>query len=123
MKNSTFKFRSGLEATVAKDLSERKIKFKYEETTVEYFKPTTKHKYKPDIELENGIFIEVKGFWKLSDRQKHLLLKSQHPEIDIRFVFGNSKNRIYKNSKTTYADFCNKHGIKFADKLVPKDWI
>lgn len=123
MKNSTFKFRSGLEATVAKDLAERKVKFKYEESTVEYLKPSTKHKYKPDIELENGIFIEVKGFWKLSDRQKHLLIKDQHPEIDIRFIFGNSKNKIYKNSKTTYADFCNKHGIKFADKLVPKDWI
>jgi len=118
----TFKFRSGLEAAVAKDLAARKVRFKYEERVVEYLKPSTKHKYTPDIELENGILIEVKGFWKMADRQKHLMIKEQYPDLDIRFVFGNSKNKIYKKSKTTYGDWCEKHGFKYADKIVPKDW-
>jgi hypothetical protein len=57
------------------------------------------------------------------DRQKHLLIKQQHPEYDIRFVFSNSKSKLNKESKTTYADWCNKHGFQYADKLIPVDWL
>lgn len=49
--------------------------------------------------LDNGILIEIKGYFTATDRKKHLLVKEQNPELDIRFVFGNSKNRIHKNLK------------------------
>lgn len=119
----TSKYRSGLEETVINDLNNRKVNFKYEKYVIDYFKPSTKHKYTPDIELENGILIEIKGFFKREDRKKHLLVKEQLPKLDIRFVFGNSKNKIYKGSKTSYADWCNKHGFEFADKIIPSNWI
>ncbi len=122
-KKRTSNYRSGLEDSVIKDLEFRKINFKYEKRTILYFKPSTKHKYTPDIELDNGILIEIKGFFKREDRKKHLLVKEQEPKLDIRFIFGNSKNKIYKGSKTSYADWCIKHGFKFADKIIPKAWI
>jgi hypothetical protein len=122
-KNSTSKYRSSLEDYVIADLKFRNINFKYESTILQYVKPITKHRYTPDITLDNGILVEIKGYFTSSDRKKHLLVKEQYPDLDIRFVFGNSKNKIYKKSKTTYADFCEKHGLKYADKIVPKDWI
>jgi hypothetical protein len=122
-KKPTSSYRSGLEENVINNLKQRNISFKYEQRVIGYFKPATKHKYTPDIELENGVLIEIKGFFKREDRKKHLLVKEQQPSLDIRFVFGNSKNKIYKGSKTSYADWCNKHGFLFADKIIPNDWI
>ncbi len=34
-----------------------------------------------------------------ADRQKHLLVRDQHPELDIRFVFSRSAAKINKASK------------------------
>ena len=51
------------------------------------------------------------------------LVKEQHPKVDIRFVFSNSKNKISKISKTTYAMWCKKYGFKYADKHIPKEWL
>jgi len=122
-KKRTSKYRSGLEENVINNLKQRNVSFGYEQRVVCYFKPATKHKYTPDIELENGILIEIKGFFKREDRKKHLLVKEQHPNLDIRFIFGNSKNKIYKGSKTSYADWCTKNGFQFADKIIPNEWI
>ena len=59
----------------------------------------------------------------VKDRQKHLLIKVQHPELDIRFLFQRSKSRISKTSKTTYADWCEKHGFLYCDLHIPKEWL
>lgn len=117
-------YRSGLEETVAQQLHNNNIEFKYEdkEKKIEYTKPESKHKYTPDFPFDK-VIIETKGLLSIDDRSKHLLIKEQHPELDIRFVFSNSKAKISKGSKTTYADWCNKHGFKFADKLIPKEWL
>ena len=52
-----------------------------------------------------------------------LLVKKQCPDYDIRFVFANCKNKIYKGSSTTYADWCKRHGFDWAEKAVPKEWL
>jgi hypothetical protein len=85
--------------------------------------PATKHKYTPDFKLSNGIYIETKGRFLLDDRKKHLYIKEQYPDLDIRFVFQNPKTKLYKGSKTTYANWCDKHGFKWAAKTIPLDWI
>ena len=51
-----------------------------------------------------------------------LLIKKQHPELDIRMVFQNPNGKIRKGSKTTYAIFCDKHEIKWASKTIPTAW-
>ena len=116
-------YRSGFENKVASALSEQKVKFEYEVTQIEYVKPETHHKYTVDFTLPNGILIETKGRWTTEDRKKHLLKKDQHPELDIRFVFQNPNGKIRKGSKTTYADFCEKHEILWANKEIPLDWL
>jgi len=114
-------FRSGLEYEVAKQLEDEGIAYEYEQTRVKYQRKEST--YLIDFELPNGIIIETKGRFKSEDRAKHLLIKQQHPELDIRFVFSNSRNKLNKKSKTTYADWCDKHGFLWADKKIPKDWI
>jgi len=116
-------FRSGLEEDVDNALKSSGVDGEYEQHQIKYIKPTTNHTYTPDFRLPNGIFIETKGRFVLADRQKHLLIKQQHPELDIRFVFQNSRNKIRKGSKTTYADWCVKNGFQHHDKIIPISWV
>ena len=116
-------FRSGLEMEIDESLKAHGIDGEYEQHVIKYTKPETHHKYHPDFKLPNGIFVETKGRFLTADRKKHLLIKAQHPELDIRFLFQNSKTRISKSSKTTYADWCVKYGFKFADKEIPAEWL
>lgn len=119
----TISYRSGLEGTVARQLEVAGIRAEYEAGKVDYTMPESKHKYTWDFKLPNGIIIETKGRFVPTDRKKHLLIKAQHPELDIRFVFSRSKTTISKASKTTYADWCIKYGFQYADKLIPIAWL
>lgn len=116
-------YRSGLEEDLAESLRARGVKYTYEETKIRYIQPASEHQYTADFELENGIIIESKGRFLVADRKKHLLIKRQQPHLDIRFVFSNSKQKISKASRTTYADWCNKNGFLYADKEIPDSWI
>lgn len=116
-------YRSGLEEKVALQLGLAGINVSYESSKILYVTPETLHKYTPDFILPNGIIIETKGRFLVADRKKHLLIKEQHPDLDIRFVFTNSKAKITKVSKTSYAMWCTQHGFKYADKLIPTEWL
>ena len=116
-------WRSGLEDKVGAFLDKVSVPFEYEETVLPYEVPSRLAKYTPDFVLENGIIIETKGRWVTADRQKMALIKEQHPDLDIRMVFSRSSTRISKTSKTTYGDWCRKHGFPFADKLPPLEWL
>ncbi len=116
-------FKSGLEENVSTQIADRGLSVEYECEEVSYIIPASEHTYHPDFRLPNGIRVETKGRFVLADRKKHLLVKQQHPELDIRFVFTNSKNKINKKSKTTYADWCEKNGFKYADKVIPEEWF
>ena len=116
-------YRSGFEHKVSDQLKENKIKFEYETTVIPYIKPETKHTYTIDFTLPNGILVETKGRWVAEDRKKHLLIKKQHPELDIRIVFMSGKTKIRKGSKTTYGDWCDKHQIPWAEKQIPEAWF
>ena len=115
-------YRSGLEKKIADELERDGVKFQYEpKGWVTYNRPTSK--YKPDFVLPNGIVVEAKGQFLSSDRTKHKLIKEQHPNLDIRFVFSNSRTTIGSKSRTTYAMWCNRFGFEYADKSIPREWI
>ena len=116
-------FRSGLEEKVAEYLTSKGVGFSFETLKVFYVKPETKHIYTPDFILDNGIIIETKGRWLLDDRKKHILIRKQHPNLDIRILFQNANAKIRKGSKTSYADFCEKHGIPYAHREIPVAWL
>lgn len=115
---------SGLEDKVGNQLTALSVPYVYEGMTIEYVKPEKKHKYTPDfIFTGSSIIIETKGRFVTADRQKHLLVKKQHPTLDIRFVFSNSKQRISKTSKTTYAMWCETNEFKYAQGSIPVAWL
>jgi hypothetical protein len=58
-----------------------------------------------------------------ADRRKHIAIKKQHPKLDIRFVFTNSKSKLSKGAKSSYADWCIKHGFRYYDRIIPEDWL
>ncbi|EMF8795618.1 endodeoxyribonuclease [Pseudomonas aeruginosa] len=116
-------FRSGLEEKIAAELQAKGVDVQYEALQIGYTKPARQAKYSPDWILPNGIVVETKGRFVVEDRQKHLIIKEQHPGLDVRFVFSNSRTRISKNSKTTYAMWCEKYGFLFADKSIPEAWL
>lgn len=119
----THGFKSGLENVNSIHLKSLGVAVLYEVRIIPYVAPATLHTYKPDFELPNGILVETKGKFELADRKKHLLVKSQHPQLDLRFVFTNPRAKIYKGSPTTYADWCTRHGFTFAKKLIPPEWV
>ena len=130
-------FRSKLEEDNAKLLDEHKIDYDFEPKwgKLKYVVPAKNCTYLPDfyVRTRSGkeIIVECKGIWVYDDRLKHLLIRILRPELDIRFVFSNSKNRIRKGSKTCYADICNGKGRgdfkgvtwQYADRKVPLEWL
>ena len=91
-------YRSKFEVRVAADLGKRKIDFQYEKVSFDYV-PKIRN-YTPDFYLpKSKIYIETKGRLTTNDRVKHLLIKEQYPDLDIRFVFVNANNKISEHLK------------------------
>lgn len=116
-------YRSGLEKRNADHLDERGIRYEYETVKIKYTVPEREATYTPDFMLlDNGIICETKGVFDAADRQKHLLIKKQRPDLDIRLVFQRANAPLYKGSPTTYAAWADKHGFIWAEKLIPPEW-
>tara|TARA_R100000152_G_C6778033_1_gene208362 strand:+ start:2763 stop:3131 length:369 start_codon:yes stop_codon:yes gene_type:complete len=121
VKKDSNKFRSGLERGMARLLEAQGVPYLYESTRLPYYKL---HHYVPDFYLEElDIYIETKGRFKPEDRAKHLLIRNEHPDIDLRFVFQNPKGKLSKRSKTTYAGWCEKHDFQYSGKQIPASWF
>ena len=115
-------FRSRFEFEFAQYLAKNKIKYEYEKDKFRYIVPIKS--YTPDFYLKDyGFYLELKGNLDVTDRVKHLLVKEQNEDVDIRFIFPNSKKKIYKGSKTTYAAWCDRHGFLYADNRIPNLWL
>ena len=115
------KFRSGLEEKVADLLQGLGISYEYESTKVAY---TIQHHYVPDFSLPNHVYLETKGYWDPADRRKVLAVKRDNPDMDLRMVFQSPYNKISKKSKTTYAQWCERHDIPWTSfHNIPLDWL
>ena len=115
-------YRSGLEIKIKDLLVELNIPIKYEAIKIEW-EDLMYRTYTPDFVLPNGIFIETKGRFTAADRRKHVEIKKQHPKLDIRFVFDNSRRKLSKGAKTTYASWCERNKFIYCDRDIPEDWI
>jgi hypothetical protein len=99
----------------------------YEISQFEYVVDEIK-KYTPDWTLiiqpgGHHIYIEYKGVLDGATRKKMKLMKKQHPELDIRFVFEQASNKITKTSKTTYGMWADQWGFPWADNELPSEWL
>ena len=116
------KYRSGLEKQTALVLSECQKKVRYELLKIEW-EDLRYRTYTPDFQLDNGIFIETKGIFDSEDRRKHIEVRRQHPELDIRFVFSNARAKLYKGAKSRYCDWCEKNDFLYSHRLIPQEWL
>tara|TARA_B100000131_G_C17945925_1_gene544355 strand:- start:83 stop:451 length:369 start_codon:yes stop_codon:yes gene_type:complete len=121
MTKKTSKYRSKLEERLATLLTTLGISYEYESEKVSY---TIQHHYTPDFVLPNHTYLEAKGYWDAADRRKILAVKKDNPDMDLRMVFQAPYNTISKNSKTTYAMWCEKHDIPWTSYHdIPLDWL
>ena len=118
---TTSKFKSKLEERIATLFVTLGVKYEYESEKIPY---TIQHHYCPDFVLPNHVYLEAKGYWAPADRRKILAVKKDNPDMDLRMVFQAPYNKINKNSKTTYAMWCEKHDIPWtAYHDIPIDWL
>jgi hypothetical protein len=127
-------YRSGLEKNIAAQLDAEGLSYDYEQLKLEYNVPARVAKYTPDFKV-GTIVIESKGAFgygpnrfsggdPAKERQKLLLIKAQHPDIDLRIVFQRASTKIYKGSPTTYAKWATDNGFLWTDKgTIPAAWI
>jgi hypothetical protein len=134
-------FRSLLEKDAAEKLTAHGVPYGFESQYITYTVPSREAKYLPDFSFEGcPIILEPKGRFggsyefkgkrmgnskdaAVKERQKFVLLKEQHPEWDIRFIFSKAKTPIYPGSPTSYGKWATDHGFKWAEKVVPDAWI
>ena len=120
-KPKTSKYRSGLEERVADLLSGLGVSYEYESEKISY---VIQHHYTPDFILPNHTVLECKGYWDAADRRKIKKVKEDNPDLDLRMVFQSPYNTISKKSKTTYAQWCERHGIPWTHfHDIPLDWL
>lgn len=128
-------YRSKFEERIAGELTKAKVKFSYEAVRLSYFvkvhnayclkcltAAVSLRKYTPDFRMANGLILETKGKFTAKDRAKMEAVVEEHPDKNIRMLFM-ADNKINKNSKTRYSDWCKKVGIKYAVGKLPKSWI
>lgn len=118
------KFRNKFETKLGDALTAKGVGYEYESLKIEYVQT---RKYNPDFILKSPdeskqIIIEAKGLFEAEDRRKHLDVKKQHPELDIRFVFY-ADYKLRKNAKSTYSQWCDKNDFKYAIGSIPDEWL
>ena len=139
-------FGSGLEKTNNQILVKAGCTFHYEDEACQfhYKKPTYKgecgtcgghdvysnHLYTADFKVitKSGkeIWIEIKGggvSWTGETRSKHVLIRDQFPDRELRFVFSNWNASIGKNAKTTNKQWCASKGFLCANQKIPLSWL
>ena len=120
------KRRSKLELKFEEIIKEFNVEYDYEVTKIPYTIPESNHNYTVDWTFINGLLVETKGY--LSDhkeRYKYVLLKQQHPDLDLRFVFDNP-NKLCGGTKMTHSKWAEKYGFKYCsikDVDQIKQWI
>lgn len=136
------RLRSSYERKIAHSLQKNKVAWTYEAVTLHYLQKVRNGRcltcssrevgksrtYKPDFVIRNGTtglhtYLETKGRLTSAERTKFAAIVACDPHIDLRLIFQRPKNRINKDSQTTYGDWATGLGLKWAGPDLPKEWI
>lgn len=132
--------RSGLERSIMAGLDRDGVPYEYEKATFRIGLHVTGHscercghkgiiqytRYTPDFRPypgTKGFYVEAKGRFTGRDRRKALAMKTDWPAEEVRYVFMRD-NKLSKNSKTKYSDWCKDNGFKYhVGNEIPKGWL
>jgi hypothetical protein len=114
------KFRSKLEAECYKKLG---TEWEYEPERIPY---TIQKKYLPDF-VKGKFYIEVKGFFRVGDRQKYRSIAEalREDNKELIFLMPRPQAKVAKGNKITYTEWCKKNKIQiFSTKEIKelKEW-
>lgn len=123
-KLTTKNYKSKLEVKFPAELAKVKnVEITYETVRLPY---TLKRYYLPDFVCRTAtggvFFIEVKGYFRGTDRVKLKAVREAHPEADVRLLFA-ANNKISSKSTMRYSDWCEKNGFTYAIKTIPDSWF
>lgn len=109
------RFASKYEAHLAEYFDKHGIVWEYEPIRIPW-QPSVRY-YKPDfkITLPSGetFYLEAKGYFDGSARGKMVMVKEQHPDLDIRLAFMDD-TKIIGKSKTkskTYKEWADRYNF------------
>ena len=111
--------RSKLEAEVEAALAAQGFQPEYEKEKIPYI---LHRKYTPDFKV-GDVYIEVKGWWPAAERTKFLSVILSNPGLNIFVALQRPFTAISKGSKTSYAKWCDKHGIAWCPTPIPPAFI
>lgn len=103
--------RNKFEQKIIDELTDSGEAFTYEPYSLPY---TISARYWPDLELANGVLIELKGYLRPEDRRKMVAVKQSHPGRIFRIVFQKANEK--------YIRWAEKNGFEWAEGAVPKEW-
>ena len=115
--------RSALEEQVELALTGQGLSPSYES---EKFAYVLHRKYRPDFKIESDhgpIHIEVKGWWPSKERSKLLAVFINNPTIRLFVALQRPQQKISKQSKTTYAMWCDKHFIPWCPIPIQPEYM
>lgn len=111
--------RSQLEQQVEEALISQGYSPQYE---TEKFGYVLHRKYTPDFKVGN-VYVEVKGWWPPAERTKFLAVIMNNPGLPIFVALQRPHLTLSKQSKTTYAQWCTKHGIAWCPVPIPPEFM
>jgi hypothetical protein len=111
--------RSRLEEEVEQALESMGYTPSYE---AERFNYVLHRKYTPDFKV-GQVLIEVKGWWPPAERSKFLSVIVCNPGLPIFVALQRPYLTLSKKSKTTYAEWCSRHGIAWCPIPIPPDFM
>lgn len=114
------RYRSAFEAAVAAN-AVGPVEYEPAAGRVTYTIPAV---YTPDFVLPNGILVECKGYLPASDRRKLLavLEEARYQGLELRLVFQDASRKLTRSGKATYGDWATRHGIPWAETMIPPSW-
>lgn len=113
--------KSKFEDTVLRDLKRRGISAEYEKLKLSY--DITGLRYIPDLVLENGIIVELKGYFRRDAQIKMRAVRETNPGLDIRLVFQDKTSVIQGRSNMTCEDWAIKYKFQYAEGTIPTSWV
>lgn len=118
--------KSTFEDRVAKKLKDAGVSFQYEPHAIPY---SVERKYIPDL-LIGSVYVELKGYFRQDAQRKMKAVKSQNPDLDIRFLFQRASSPVQgakvrkDGTKMTCREWADRYGFVWAEgESIPQEWI